>query len=118
MNSLDPDFAGATDNAKTQGRALTLRQRRVNTTTLDAYATAHNVWPDVLKIDAEGAELAVLIGGQKVLRSARGLMIEVSRNHEEIFEILTELNFDLQHPDGSAISHTAQMDGNIFATRP
>ncbi len=118
MNSLDPDFAGATDNAKTQGRALNLRQRRVNTTTLDAYATAHNVWPDVLKIDAEGAELAVLIGGQKVLRSARGLMIEVSRNHEEIFEILTELNFDLQHPDGGAISHAAQMDGNIFATRP
>lgn len=117
MNSLDANFASATDNASRQRRTLTLRQRRVNTTTLDAYATAHNVWPNVLKIDAECAELAVLVGGQKVLQSARSLMIEVLRDHDEIFAILTDLGFDLRHPDGSTIGNAAQMDGNIFATR-
>ncbi|KQI72559.1 hypothetical protein AN191_05950 [Loktanella sp. 5RATIMAR09] len=118
MNSLNPDFAQGTGNATTQHSVLKLRQRRVNTTTLDAYATAHNVWPDVLKIDAEGAELAVLVGAATALRSVRSLMIEVSRNHDEIFDILRGLGFALCYPDGRIISDAMQMDGNIFATRP
>ncbi|HEV8033352.1 FkbM family methyltransferase [Yoonia sp.] len=117
MNSLDPDFAKSTNNATTQRSVLKLRQRRVNTTTLDAYATAHNVWPDVLKIDAEGAELAVLVGAAKVLQHVRSLMIEVSRNHDEIFDNLVDHGFSLWHPDGRRISDAAHMDGNVFATR-
>lgn len=118
MNSLDAGFAKSTENAKAQAGELALQARRVNTTTLDTYATAHNVWPDVLKIDAEGAELAILTGGTKVLQSVRGLMIEVSRDHDEIFTRLSDLGFVLRRPDGTEITDPAQMDGNTFATRP
>ncbi len=117
MNSLSPEFANGTGNAATQRSVLQLRQRRVNTTTLDAYATTHNVWPDLIKIDAEGAELAVLVGAEKVLQHVRSLMIEVSCNQAEIFDILVDHGFSLWHPDGRRISDAAHMDGNVFATR-
>lgn len=117
MNSLSPEFANGTGNAATQRSVLQLRQRRVNTTTLDAYATTHNVWPDLIKIDAEGAELAVLVGAAKVLQHVRSLMIEVSCHQVEIFEILVDHGFALWHPDGRAITDAMQMDGNIFAIR-
>ena len=117
MNSLDQGFADGTGNAQNQGRALALRARRVNTTTLDAYATTYNVWPDIVKIDAEGAELAVLNGATKVLQAARGLMVEVARHQDEIFSILTAAGFALHDAHGRTITDAAQMNGNIMATR-
>ncbi len=118
MNSLDADFAASSRNASAQGRDLELQARRVNTTTLDAYATAHNVWPGVIKIDVEGAELAVLRGAAQVLCAARCAMIEVSRHHEQVFAILTGHGFALSQPDGTPITHPMQMNGNVFAARP
>jgi FkbM family methyltransferase len=43
----------------------------VPSTTLDRYADAHGMRPDVIKIDAEGAELAVLRGGTRLLERDR-----------------------------------------------
>lgn len=117
MNSLGADFAASSGNASAQGRNLELRARKVNTVALDAYATAHNVWPAVLKIDVEGAELAVLRGGKKVLQAARSAMVEVSRHHDEIYDLLIDLGFKLSQPDGTFITAPAQMNGNVFATR-
>ena len=118
MNSLEADFATSTDNARTQGQTLKLRPRSVNTTTLDDYATAHNVWPDVIKIDCEGTELAVLRGGRQVLQAARCAMIEVSRHKDAVFDLLSGFGFVLSQPDGAPITEPRQMDGNVFAARP
>ncbi|EBA10995.1 FkbM family methyltransferase [Roseobacter sp. CCS2] len=117
MNSLEADFATSSDIASAQRSTLKVRARKVNTITLDAYAVAHNVWPAVLKIDVEGAELAVLRGATKVLQNVRSLMIEVSRNHHKVFDILDNLGFTLTHPDGTLVSDPMQMNGNVFATR-
>ena len=117
MNSLEADFAASTNVASAQKSNLMLRARKVNTVTLDAYATAHNTWPDIIKIDVEGAEWAVLRGAQKVLQTARGAMVEVSRHHDNIFAFLTGLGFTLSQPDGTIINQPGQMDGNVFATR-
>ena len=117
MNSLEPDFAASSTVAARQQGPLVLRARKVNTVTLDAYATAHNTWPDVIKIDVEGAEWAVLRGATKVLQAARGAMVEVSCHHEDIFAFLTDLGFTLSRPDGTIISQPGHMDGNVFATR-
>ena len=118
MNSLEADFATSSDIASAQGQRLKLQPRSVNTTTLDAYASAHNVWPDVVKIDCEGAELAVLRGGTQVLQAARCAMIEVSRHKVAVFDILMDSGFALSQPDGTPITTSQQMNGNVFATRP
>ena len=117
MNSLEADFAATSDIADNQRNALQINARRVNTVTLDAYALAHNVWPNVLKIDVEGAELAVLRGAGQVLENVRSLMIEVTRNHREVFEILDDHEFMLTQPDGTPITDPSDMHGNVFATR-
>jgi FkbM family methyltransferase len=117
MNSLDAEFATSSDIAKSQRSNLAIKARKVNASTLDAYATAHNAWPQVIKIDAEGAEHAVLRGGSAVLKSARVIMIEVSRYHADIFNILTNAGFAISQPDGAAITNPDDMDGNVFATR-
>ena len=117
MNSLEADFAASSAIASLQQRNLQLRARRVNTMTLDAYAMAHNTWPAVIKIDVEGAEWAVLRGAKEVLKTTRGLMVEVSRHHDEIFEFLTAQGFSLSHPDGTVIAQACHMDGNVLATR-
>lgn len=117
MNSLDEGFAQSTDNAGAQRRKLKLQPRRVNTTTLDAYAISHGVWPHFLKIDVEGAELAVLRGASRVLNNARSVMIEVTRNQFEVFNLLETNGFHLSDPKGCAISSPDPMRGNVFATR-
>jgi FkbM family methyltransferase len=43
---------------------------RVTTTTLDSFCRAAGLRPDVIKIDAEGAELDVLRGGRATIRAA------------------------------------------------
>jgi len=60
------------------GDPAVFRRRRVNVTTLDGFAAC----PDVLKIDAEGSEYAVLRGAEHTLRRHRpALLIEVNDTH-------------------------------------
>lgn len=117
MNSLDGSFAESSDNAASQRHRLELQPRRVNAITLDAYAIAHNVWPRFLKIDVEGAELAVLRGATKVLSRARAIMIEVTRNQIGVFNALETHGFSLSDPNGRKITTPDQLVGNIFAIK-
>ncbi len=51
---------------------------RIPVTTIDTYVRASGATPDVIKIDAEGAERAVLAGGVETIRRARPVIcIEV-----------------------------------------
>lgn len=117
MNSLDGSFAESSDNAASQRHRLELQPQRVNAVTLDAYATAHNVWPQFLKIDVEGAELAVLRGATKVLSRARAIMIEVTRNQIGVFNALETHGFSLSDPNGRKITTPDQLVGNVFAIK-
>ena len=47
----------------------------VETTTIDEFVQRSGVQPDLLKIDAEGVEAAILRGGEKLLRSQRPFAI-------------------------------------------
>jgi FkbM family methyltransferase len=77
----DLGWRGATFNsvlATSGGRAV-----RVRTTTLDAYSAETGVTPDVVKIDVEGLEEAVLLGARNLLTHARPLVaLEVNINPE------------------------------------
>ncbi len=52
----------------------------VRTTTLDAVAASERLHPDVLKIDVQGAELEILLGGRAVLSDVKLVELEVEFN--------------------------------------
>jgi FkbM family methyltransferase len=52
-------------------------ERRISTVTLDQVCADEGVTPDYLKLDVEGAELDVLMGGETALRNALMMEIEV-----------------------------------------
>jgi hypothetical protein len=73
--------------------------RLVPTVTLD-WLAARFPAPDVLKIDVEGAELAVLAGGAAVLAAAPVLICEVSaQNTAGVSGLLAEHGYTLYDGD-------------------
>jgi FkbM family methyltransferase len=82
----------------------------VTTVTCDAFCNRSGVTPDVMKIDVEGAEMAVLKGAQHVIRS-RGPTILLSTHsnalREECLDFLRSNGYSTVepitgHPDGIA----------------
>jgi FkbM family methyltransferase len=53
------------------------REHRIGTTTLDMFCSERSISPDRIKIDVEGAELAVLKGAAKILRGDAEILCEV-----------------------------------------
>ncbi len=62
------------------------------TVTLDSLLE-HFAAPQVLKIDVEGMEYAVLRGARKVLQARPHIFCEVTERHEEIGKLLTEAGY-------------------------
>ena len=119
-NSLVAEFTRQTNAGlrKTQGRAVSnVGEVEIFTTTLDRICQEHKITPDFLKIDVEGAELAVLRGGEKVLSALKGMMVEVSRDNDEVFALLLGAGFLAFDKLGNEIK-TASRGGNIFFVRP
>ena len=117
MNSLDADFARSSDIARAQRASLQITPHQVWTTTLDIYASRHGLMPDFIKIDVEGAELAVLRGAADMLAQTRALMVEVARDKDAVFDLLSDAGFSLTSETGAAITAADQMQGNVFGTR-
>ena len=117
MNSLDAQFAKGSGLAVAQGTSIEVTARRVSTVTLDQYAQQHGRFPDFIKIDVEGAELAVLRGATKVLANAYALMIEVARDKEAVFALLTDAGFSLSDENGAPLNVPSDLRGNVFALK-
>lgn len=117
MNSLDPNFATASDLARNQRRKLDLHPRAVQTVTLDRYCNDHALRPDFIKIDVEGLEKEVLEGAKTVLKHARAIMVEIARNQYDIWNLLGDAGFDLTDEQGHKLSSASQMHGNVFGIK-
>jgi len=118
MNSLDPEFASTSGLAESQRAALRITPRQVRTLTLDGYVQRLGLTPDFIKIDVEGAELAVLQGARQILPRVRAVMVEVSRDRHAVMALLHTAGFVLSDEDGKRVTSSADVTGNIFATRP
>lgn len=70
------------------------REQKVPSITLDSLLQQFPA-PDVLKIDVEGMELAVLSGGRSVLEHRPALFCEVTDHYAEVGKLLSEFGYNL-----------------------
>lgn len=90
-NSLISDFAGLEANAKVAGMAPSVTVETVEAVTLDGFVPRHNLKPDFIKIDVEGAEEMVVRGMQHVLgEHGPIIMIETNQTHDAVFKIFRD----------------------------
>ncbi len=77
---------------------------------LDAFCTEHDLWPQVLKIDVEGAEVRVLRGARAMMQSARPLVFLsvhpdrmglLGDSVEDLQRLIAELGYRAGAFDGS-----------------
>lgn len=80
---------------------------------LDDFCEKHNITPDVIKIDVEGAEMAVLRGAQEVLSQHQPIIVlSVHPNHlkqlgediSELPKIARDLGYSLQDMAGNDVT--------------
>jgi Methyltransferase FkbM domain len=91
-NSLLPDYSRFGDNLTNAGMwgRVTKSVEEVNCTTLDFTRKLPVPPPSFVKVDVEGAELAVLHGMQQMPRADNtALMVEVTEQAYAVYELLT-----------------------------
>lgn len=98
----------ALDRGPSQARLFADGSLPVAGRTLDALAPLP---PDVMKMDAEGAEAAVLRGGLDTIREHRPLVFFSSHGEElreECYELLTGIGYEVGSLPGSDSDHIAE----------
>jgi FkbM family methyltransferase len=71
----DPAFLERFENGE---MLQTVGIREIETTTLDDVCKERGIWPDLLKLDVEGAELDALHGGPRAAAGALAIDVEVA----------------------------------------
>jgi FkbM family methyltransferase len=69
---------------------------------LDEYAAANDLRPDIVKLDAEGAELAILTGMRTVLRDARPIVVLETGDYDGMASPNTASSIDALEDAGYA----------------
>lgn len=83
----------------------------VDVLTLDGYASAGGLQPDLLKIDVEGHEREVLAGAERVLRSARPVVI-VETGGRDTLDLMARFGYLPERilADGSTAPHDGRLE--------
>jgi FkbM family methyltransferase len=90
------------------------RWEEVRVTTLDDYSSAV-ASPNIVKIDVEGFEFEVLQGAVAVLSRERPLlMVEVTRCHGEIANLMTSLGYGIFSDDLVDLGQVISTGPNVF----
>jgi len=88
-----------------------IRPVEVDVVTLDSVLDERGLTPQLLKIDVEGSELAVLRGSQTTIDRARPtIMAEVTEDAEEVFELLSAAGYVGFDPN---LEHRLERAGDI-----
>jgi FkbM family methyltransferase len=99
-NSLIADYQVFQANVKRAGVRAQTTIQRVQLTTLDAYCEATGLAPDFIKIDIEGAEKYAIFGSEAVIRQhAPVFMVEVTRDHHEVYAFMERMGYDVYEED-------------------
>ena len=94
-NSLVAEFTQSQNEShqKSQHVSSRVSSITVETDTLDNICSQNNFVPNFIKIDVEGAEHDVLNGAKHILEHANALMVEISRNGDEVLRLLASFGF-------------------------
>ena len=95
-NSLKKEFTNIKNISLSKSQLLPLlkiKKTFVKIETIDSICEKYYFKPDFLKIDVEGSELEVLKGATNTLKNINSIMIEISIDHNLIFNILKLNNF-------------------------
>jgi FkbM family methyltransferase len=89
---------------------------KVETVRLDDYVARHGLRPDFVKVDIEGAELMATRGMLRCLAEHRPrLLIEITRNRRELFDVLGDLGYRPHSDDLVRIDDPASYsEPNVF----
>ena len=118
-----PRASGMNARAAPRGRAYRATQRPQ--TTIDAYCATHALYPEIIKIDVEGAEIAVLEGAATtvvrdrplIFVSAHPAAIAASGERpEKLFELARRYDYAIRDVDGAAVD-TLALDEYVMAPR-
>lgn len=97
---LRPGLGGAASSVNLlHGMENSTRKTSVVCTTLDFYCEANKISPDLIKIDVEGHEPAVIAGSRKIVERHRPVVIFEfweswwTRDYRELFEYLNGLYY-------------------------
>ena len=113
-NSLVCEFADEASESLSESQQNSnnlITKITVEVKKVDSICEQHLINPNFLKIDVEGAELSVLKGAKQVLQNARALMVEVSKNHKEVFKFLKACDFIAIDAEGFSLEEEIT-DGN------
>ena len=115
-NSLDEAYVSEKIEIFAETQVLAdkrYQEEEIQTTTVDHLAMELDQNFHFIKIDVEGHELQVLQGAETVLSKCSALMVEISKNTEEIYNLMFKNGFHAQTPNGKKIDDSL-CNGNIF----
>ena len=114
-NTLVDDFQGLRGNISEAHVRVEQRPVVVETVRLDDLIESHEMVPNWVKIDVEGAELNVLRGMKNCLkRHSPSMMIEIAFNKREILDLLQDNEYQLFSPGLQIIKDYRELRGNTF----
>lgn len=103
-NSIVKDFDGLKNTIKySMDKDAGVEKVEVEMITLDSFCEKNIIKPDVIKIDVEGFEYEVLLGSEFCLSNFPIIMVEVQRNHEEIFDFFYQKNYLMFNVNGKNV---------------
>jgi len=118
-NSLIGDYKVFQENRARAYSSAEYRHRKIKTVRLDTFCHERKLRPDVIKIDIEGAEFMALEGGVQMLAESKPLlMVEVTRQAEQVFNFLSRHGYQLFSPEGKQVSAPNCIRGNLCAVHP
>ena len=118
-NSFVRDYEVLQGNARSADVRPEIVEKSVPVVTVDGLVRSLSLQPSLVKIDVEGFESQVLRGMSMTLAEIKpALMIEVTRNPEDVFEMLKNHGYACFDRAGEIIEAAAKLQDNIFGVHP